>query len=133
MAHAAPRNAPFTLSAVYGTERRRVPVASNTAFEIADGTTAALGSPAPQGFSVGRSTNSMMISGTSGKVENRIACPIEARHPGPVELKLLLERSTHRLGHVAFDLVLEAIRIDDLPAVVDNIKRVLRISGLLSP
>ena len=42
--------------------------ASNTAFAIADGTTAADGSPTPQGFSAGRSMRSMSTSGTSGKV-----------------------------------------------------------------
>ncbi len=62
------RIAPFTLSGVNGTDRSRTPVASKTAFEIADGTTAADGSPAPQGFSVGRSIRSMTTSGTSGKV-----------------------------------------------------------------
>ena len=51
-----------------GTERRRTPMASNTAFEIADGTTAADGSPAPHGDVVGRSMSSKTISGTSGKV-----------------------------------------------------------------
>ena len=66
--HAAPRNTALTLSGVNGTERRRAPVASNTAFETAADTTAADGSPAPQGFSAGRSIRSMTMSGTSGKV-----------------------------------------------------------------
>src|SRR4051794_29582330 len=56
--HAAPFMAAFTLSGVNGTDRRRTPIASNTAFEIADGTTAAAGSPAPHGFSFGRSIRS---------------------------------------------------------------------------
>ena len=60
--------AAFTLSGVYGTERSRTPMASNTALEIADGTTAAAGSPAPHGRSAGRSIRSMTISGTSGNV-----------------------------------------------------------------
>ena len=55
----AARGAAFTLSGVNGTERRRTPVASNTAFEIADGTKAAAGSPAPHGGMVGRSIKSM--------------------------------------------------------------------------
>src|SRR5262245_11132208 len=67
LAQAAPVAA-FTLLGVNGTERSRTPVASNTAFEIADGTTAAAGSPAPQGGMVGRSMRSMTISGTCGKV-----------------------------------------------------------------
>ena len=57
--HAAPFIAALTLSGVNGTERSRTPIASKTAFEIADGTTAADGSPAPQGFSFGRSISSI--------------------------------------------------------------------------
>src|SRR6266568_4742450 len=57
-----------TLAGTKGTERRRTPIASNTAFEIAAGTTAAVGSPAPQGRSFGRSISSIATSGTSGKV-----------------------------------------------------------------
>src|ERR1022692_2320780 len=59
--------AAFTLSGVNGTERKRTPVAAKTAFEIAAGTTAADGSPLPQGFSSGRSMRSITTSGTSGK------------------------------------------------------------------
>src|SRR5262249_40721679 len=58
----------LTLAGVKGIERKRTPVASNTALAIAEGMTAALGSPAPQGFSVGRSINSITISGTCGNV-----------------------------------------------------------------
>src|SRR5262245_13357330 len=65
---AAPFSAALTLSGVYGTERIRTPSASNTAFEIADGTTADAGSPAPHGRSVGRSISSMTMSGRNGKV-----------------------------------------------------------------
>jgi glycosyltransferase involved in cell wall biosynthesis len=50
--------AAFTLVGVNGTERMRTPVASNTALATADGTTAAAGSPAPQGRSFGRSIRS---------------------------------------------------------------------------
>src|SRR5215469_2718359 len=60
--------AAFTLVGVNGTERSRTPIASKTALEIADGITAADGSPAPQGFSVGRSMRSITTSGTAGKV-----------------------------------------------------------------
>ena len=60
--------AAFTLVGVYGIERSRMPVASNTAFEIAEGMTEAAGSPAPHGFSVGRSIRSMTISGTRGNL-----------------------------------------------------------------
>src|ERR1700730_7609743 len=62
------RMAVCTLSGVNGTERSRAPVASKTAFEMADGTTAAEGSPPPHGFSSGRSMRSMATSGISGKV-----------------------------------------------------------------
>src|SRR5262249_61905312 len=64
--HAAPFIAALTLSGVKGPERSRTPIASNTALEIADGTTAAAGSPAPHGRSLGRSIRSITISGTSG-------------------------------------------------------------------
>src|SRR5262249_47123115 len=64
----AGRSAAFTFSGVNGTERSRTPTASNTAFEIADGTTDAEGSPAPHGRSAGRSIRSMTISGTSGNL-----------------------------------------------------------------
>src|SRR5215467_12799069 len=58
----------FTLSGVNGTERRRTPIVSNTALEIAEGATAADGTPAPHGGIFGRSIRSMTISGISGKV-----------------------------------------------------------------
>ena len=58
--------AAFTFAGVYGIERSRTPVASNAAFEIAAGITAAVISPAPHGFSVGRSIRSITISGTCG-------------------------------------------------------------------
>ena len=60
--------AAFTFSRLKGTERSRTLVASKTAFEIEEGTTAAAGSPAPHGCSVGRSMSSITISGNSGKV-----------------------------------------------------------------
>jgi glycine/D-amino acid oxidase-like deaminating enzyme len=63
-----PCNAARNFAGVNGTERSRMPVASNTALLTAEGTTAAAGSPAPQGRSAGRSTRSSTISGTSGKV-----------------------------------------------------------------
>jgi hypothetical protein len=56
--HAAPLIVALTLSGVKGTERSRTPIASNTAFEMAEGTTAAAGSPAPHGRSFGRSIRS---------------------------------------------------------------------------
>ena len=57
-----------TRSDVNGTVRSRTPVASKTALAMADGTTAAAGSPAPQGGSAGRSIISTTTSGTSGNV-----------------------------------------------------------------
>ena len=56
--HAASFIAAVTLSGLKGTDRSRTPIASNTAFEIAGGTTDAEGSPAPHGRSVGRSIRS---------------------------------------------------------------------------
>jgi hypothetical protein len=55
-AQAPRRKVSLTFSGVNGTDRKRTLVASNTAFEIADGTTAAEGSPVPQGFSDGWSS-----------------------------------------------------------------------------
>src|SRR5690242_19561362 len=63
------RNAARTLAGVKGTERSRTPVASKIALAIAAGTTAAVGSPAPHGFSCGRSIRSIATSGTSGNVK----------------------------------------------------------------
>src|SRR6266849_3793964 len=58
-----------TLAGLNGTERSRTPTASNTAFAIAEGTTAVAGSPTPHGFSVGRSISSMSTSGISENVK----------------------------------------------------------------
>src|SRR5215470_13327335 len=55
-------------SGVNGTVRILTPVASKTALEIADGTTAADGSPAPHGGSWGRLISSDSTTGTSGNV-----------------------------------------------------------------
>src|SRR5258708_39010235 len=65
--HAAPFIAAVTLSGVKGTERSRTPIASNTAFEIAGGTTDAEGPPAPHGRSSGRAIRSSTSSGIWGK------------------------------------------------------------------
>src|SRR5215510_16072212 len=55
-------------SGVKGTVRSRTPVASKMALEIADGTTAADGSPTPHGGSWGRLISSDSTTGTSGNV-----------------------------------------------------------------
>jgi len=60
--HDPVRMAASTLAGVKGTDRRRTPIASKTALAMAAGTTAAAGSPAPHGFSVGRSTSSRAIA-----------------------------------------------------------------------
>src|SRR5207253_2854144 len=57
-----------TLAGVKGTDRSRTPIASKTALAMAAGTTAAAGSPAPHGLSVGRSTSSMSTVGISANV-----------------------------------------------------------------
>jgi hypothetical protein len=66
---------------------------------MAEGTTAAAGSPAPYGFSFGRSISAMSTSG---------------------EGDLLLERTAHRVQHVPLDLVLDAVRVDDLSAIMHD-------------
>src|SRR5262249_56992504 len=73
----APPMAALTLAGVYGIERNRTPVALNTAFEIAEGTTEAEGSPAPQGGAFGWLISSTVISGMSGHV--RIGCLAQSR------------------------------------------------------
>lgn len=59
------RVAALTFASVKGAERSRTPIESNTAFEIAEGITAAEGS---QGFSFGRSISSITTSGTARKL-----------------------------------------------------------------
>ena len=99
-----PCSAALTFSRLNGTERRRMPVASKTAFEIEEDITAAEGSPAPQGFSVGRSIRSITISGTLGKGQDRITRPIEAGDHAAIKGDFLLQRSADGLYDVAFDL-----------------------------
>jgi hypothetical protein len=54
-------------SGVIGTERRRAPVASKMAFATAAGMAVGVGSPAPQGCSVGRSISTTSTLGASLK------------------------------------------------------------------
>ena len=110
--HTAWLNASLTFSGVKGIERILTPIASKTAFEIAEGTTAAEGSPAPQGFSFGRSIKSIAISGT-WESQDRVRHPIDARHRRAVELEILNERAANSLNDIALDLILEPVRIDD--------------------
>jgi hypothetical protein len=42
----------------------------------------------------------------------------EARDSRAVEFQLLLERAAQGLDHIAFDLVPDSVRIDDLPAIM---------------
>ena len=39
-----------------------------------------------------------------------------------VERDFFLQRAAHGLDHVAFDLVLDAVGIDDLAAIVDDVE-----------
>src|SRR5213593_3253337 len=55
-----------TFAGVNGTLRSRTPMASKTALEMAGAGNTALGSPTPQGGSLGRLISSMWTSGTSG-------------------------------------------------------------------
>src|SRR5690349_21863390 len=54
--------------------------------------------------------------------QNRICTPIEARHGRAVELQVFDKRSADRLDDVAFDLVAQAIRIDDLAAIMRDME-----------
>ncbi len=60
-----------------GTVRTRAPTASKIALEMADGTTAADGSPAPHGGSAGRLSSSTSTRGASGNV--RIGYDFQSR------------------------------------------------------
>ena len=62
------RVAALTFAGVKGVERSRTPIESNTAFETAEGITAAEVSRAPQSFSFDRSISSITTSGTAGKL-----------------------------------------------------------------
>src|SRR6266480_4070825 len=106
-----------TLSGVKGTERSRTPTASKTALAIAEGTIAAVGSPAPHGRSFGRSMRSMTISHLR-EPQDGIALPVEACHGGPVPLQVLDQRAAHGLDDVAVDLVAQPVGVDDLAAVM---------------
>src|SRR4029453_12196922 len=61
-------------------------------------------------------------AGDLGEREDRVARPVEARHTRSIEGDLLLQRAAYRLHQVAFDLVPDAVGIDDLAAVVDDSK-----------
>ena len=52
------------------------------------------------------------------EAENVIAAPIETRHARAIERYLLFERAADRLNDVPFDLILQAVWIDDQSAVV---------------
>src|SRR3954462_1601293 len=54
-------------------------------------------------------------------LEDGIARPVDARDLRPIELDLLDQRPAGRLHHVAFDLVPQAVGVDDLPAVVGDV------------
>src|SRR5262249_60888408 len=56
------------------------------------------------------------------KLEDWIARPIDARHPRAIELQLLEQCAAGGLHDVPFDLVSEAVGIDDLAAVVSDIE-----------
>src|SRR5437867_10498244 len=56
--------------------------------------------------------------GNIGKFDNRISSPIQRLNAGRVELYFLKQRTAHALNNISFDLVLEAVRVDDEPTVV---------------
>jgi hypothetical protein len=49
-----------------------------------------------------------------------VARPIETRHHAAIEGELLLQRAAHSLNDTPLDLCLDAVRIDDLSAIVNN-------------
>ena len=114
----AARSAASTFGGVNGTERSRTPVASNTALAIADGTTAAAGSPAaPRLF--GRPVDQVDRGLPAPRERSGSdSSPNRGWSPRAVERQLLLQGPAHRLHDVAFDLVAHAVGIDDLPAIV---------------
>jgi hypothetical protein len=89
--------APPSPSLVKGADRSPTPIASKTAFEMDDEMTAAAGSPAPHGFSVGRSIRSITISGTSGKVRMGISRPIETRYHTAIIRNFLFQSAAYYL------------------------------------
>src|SRR5262245_38956865 len=54
--------------------------------------------------------------------EDRIARPVEAGDLRAVELQLLYQRPAHGLDHIALDLALQAVGVDDLAAVVGDVE-----------
>src|SRR5712692_5942437 len=55
-----------------------------------------------------------------GDVEDRIRHPVDAGHVLAIELDLLPQGAAHALHDVALDRMLEASRVDDLPAVMSD-------------
>src|SRR5438128_1303962 len=51
------------------------------------------------------------------ETEHRIAVPVARAHAIAAEPDLLLQRKTHRLDDTAFELILQAVRIDDKAGV----------------
>src|SRR5260370_19988525 len=63
--------------------------------------------------------------------QDRIARPVEARHHGAIEGHLLFQATTHGLDNAALDLVAQPIRIDDLTAIMHDMKPLDReLAGL---
>ena len=96
-------------------------VAREIAFETAEGTTAAVGSPAPHGFSVGRSINSITIFRKFRKRKDRVACPTKAGYHASIKCDLFLQSTADGLDNISFDLGPNSIRIDDLSAIMNDI------------
>jgi len=95
-------------------------MALNTALLMAPGISAAVGSPAPQGTSCGTIDQINHNFWHIGKLQNRIACPIDARHLGVTKLQLFFHHATDGLNHIPFDLVSQTVWIDDLSAIMGN-------------
>ena len=94
------------MSRLNGTDRSRTPVASNTAFEIADGhhrRRRLARAPRLFRWPVDQVDDDL---GHLREGQDRIARPIEAGHHAAVEGHLLLQRAADGLDDVAFDLAL---------------------------
>ena len=113
-------NMAATRPGVNGTSRKRMPVASWTAFAIAGAITVVVASPAPRHrlvFAIDQHDRDLR---NLAEAHDRITVPIEARHAGRVERDLLFERAAGRLDRVALDLVAQTVGVHDQAAIVSD-------------
>ena len=113
-------NAASTVGGLNGTDRNRAPVASNTALAIAEGHDGRRRLARTPGNFVRPVDQIDDDLGHVGKRQDRIASPVEAGDRAAAERQLLDHAAAHGLHDVAFDLVAQAVGIDDLAAVVHD-------------